>query len=163
MSLSLKDALKHKHELFAVELEKSKAVVEEWRTAVDALFDQLVAWLEIADPEGIIKVARGTREVNEPGLGRYSIPDLNLRAFGSWVGAIPKARTMFRRAAPPQVNAPEDSAGRVDITDEIRRYVLYRFSRDDNDAWFIHDIALDNGLQPLTAERFESALLSYFR
>jgi len=161
--LSLKEVLKRKRDEFAEQDEKNKHIIGEWLIAVAALFDQLEAWLKVADPEGRIKAERGTREVNEPGLGRYSIPDLNLRAFGIWIGAIPKAGVTIRTAKPMQPGADQRATGRVDITNGIRRYVLYRFPSGDNDEWFIHDIALDKGLQHLTAERFESVLLSYFR
>jgi len=164
MSQSLKEVLKRKHDEFAEQDEKNKDIIGEWLIAVAALFDQLEAWLKVADPEGIIKADRGTREVNEPGLGRYKVADLSLRAFGSWVGVIPKARLTVKTAKPKQSAAPERATGRVDITDEIRRYVLYRFTDENgDDAWFMDDVASNDDLKPLTAERFESVLLSYFR
>ena len=102
-------------------------------------------------------------EVTEPGLGRYSISRWNLQAFGKWVGLIPKARKTVKRAAPQQTGAPEQATGRVDITNEIRRYVLYRFGNGTDEQWFMDDTAANSELQPLTADRFESALLGYFQ
>jgi hypothetical protein len=163
MTTSLKDSLKQKATLYAAESEKNRAVIVEWRQAVDRLFTQLEAWLVNADPEGIIRHSRDPIEVTEPGLGQYTVSRLSLRAFGKWVGLIPKARKTVKRAAPQQKGAPEQSTGRVDITDEIRRYVLYRFPEGSEDRWFIDDTAANSELQPLTAERFEAALLSYFQ
>ena len=163
MTPSLKDFLKQKATVYAAESEKNRAVIMEWRAAVDRLFTQLEGWLVNADPEGIIRPTRDPIEVTEPGLGRYSISRLNLQAFDKWVGLIPKARKTVKRAAPQQKGAPEQATGRVDITDEIRRYVLYRFPEGTEDQWFIDDTAANSELQPLTAERFEAALLSYFQ
>ena len=49
------------------------------------------------------------------------------------------------------------------MTDEIRRYVLYRFGQGADERWVIDDPAASGPPQPLTADLFESALLSYFR
>ena len=163
MSTSLRDFLKQKAALYATEDEKNKLTIEEWQGAVDGLFTRLENWLIAADPERIIQRERSQIEVNEPGLGRYSISRLNLQAFGKWVGLIPKARKTVKRAAPQQQGAPERATGRVDITDEIRRYVLYRFRQGEEEQWFIHDTTSDGEMQPLTAERFESALVGYFQ
>ncbi len=163
MSTSLRDFLKEKATLYAAESEKYRHIIEEWQAAVDRLFTQLEAWLAAADPEGIIHRERGETEVAEPALGRYRIFRLNLQAFGKWVGVIPKARKTVKRAPPRQNGAPEQATGRVDITDEIRRYVLYRFGQGADEKWFIDDTAAGSELQPLTADRFESALLNYFQ
>jgi len=163
MSTSLREFLKQKATLYAAESEKNRELIEEWQAAVERLFTLLEGWLRAVDPDGFIEHERSQIEVAEPGLGRYPISRLNLRAFGNWVGLIPKARKTIKTASPPQGDVPERATGRVDITDEIRRYVLYRFTRDDRDEWYIDDTATDSGLQPLTPERFESALLSYFQ
>src|SRR5437762_10008319 len=127
MTTSLKDFLKQKAALYAAESEKNRLIIEEWQAAVDKLYNQLEAWLAGADPEGFIRRERSQIEVTEPSLGRYPISRFNLRAFGKWVSLIPKARKTIKRAHPPQKGASEEATGRVDITDEIRRYVLYRF------------------------------------
>jgi hypothetical protein len=164
MATSLRELLKQKAATYAAETEKNKEVIDEWCEAVDKLYERLREWLRAADPEGIINAEPSQIEVSEPGLGRYQISRLNLRAFGKWVGLIPKARKTIKKANPRQDRAPEQATGRVDITDEIRRYVLYRFpSHEADDSWFIEDTATNSAPQPLTPERFESALLSYFR
>jgi len=163
MTTSLRDFLKQKAALYAAESEKNRADIEEWQAAVERLLAQVEGWLATADPEGIIRHTRDQIEVTEPGFGRYSISRLNLRAFGKWVGLLPKARRTVKRAAPQQKGAPAQATGRVDITDEIRRYVLYRFSHGTDEQWCMDDTATNSDLQPLTAERFEAALLSYFQ
>ena len=71
---------------------------------------------------------------------------------------------------------PQRAEGRVDITDELRRYVLYRFREDGRDVWVID--GLDRGYEekpgqiqyiprseqrPLDREAFERALMSYLQ
>ena len=163
MATSLREFLSQKSAIYAAESEKNQILIEEWQGAVDKLFIQLHEWLTAVDPERIIRLEYDQIEVREPSVGRYKIARLNLRAFGKWVVLIPKARKTIKRAAPPQQRAPEQATGRVDITDEIRRYVLYRFTRDGIDEWFIDDSATTSEMLPLTPERFEAALLSYFQ
>jgi hypothetical protein len=84
-------------------------------------------------------------------------------------------------AKPPQKNAPERAEGRVDITDELLRYVLYRFRQEDGrNVWMIDGLgrAYDAAEKtwpgqveyipraepkPLEQETFEKALMSYLR
>jgi hypothetical protein len=160
MSTSFKDFLRERAEKYQAELRAGKAGVEEWRSAVERLFDQLRAWLTESDPERtIFEVKTNKQEITEPGLGHYRIPRLDIHAFGKWIGIIPKARKTVGRATPPQTSAPTRAAGRVDITDEIRRYVLYRYSEDGRDAWVIDD--LESEPSRLDQAAFEKALKSY--
>ena len=159
---SLGDLLQQKAASYAAETLKNKQLIDEWQAAIDALFTHLRNWLEASDPSGILQIEVNKVDVNEPNVGRYEVPRLDIRAFGKWVGIIPKARKTIKTAQPPQVGAPERATGRVDITDEIRRYVLYRFSRETGDEWCIEGPA-DDSCAPLTREQFEEALTSYFR
>jgi hypothetical protein len=161
MSTAFREFLLRQAEKHQAEVRAGQVSVEEWRQAVERLFAQMRAWLAESDPEGNLQIKEGKREVTEPGLGRYEIPYLDLRAFGKWIGIIPKARKTVGTAMPPQRSAPERAAGRVDITDELRRYILYRFREDGRDVWLIDD--LNSGPKPLDQEAFEKALMSYLR
>jgi hypothetical protein len=139
-----------------------KGMVEEWRTAIEKLFDQIRGWLAESDPDGIIQIEQKEHELIERGLGRYRVPRLDLRILDKWIVIIPKARKTVGSAKPPQRSAPERAAGRVDITDETRRYVLYRFPQDGaEDVWLIDDLGSEP--RPLDRQAFEMALLSYIR
>lgn len=161
MSATFTDFLLKQKEKHLAEVRAGKATVEDWRDAVERLFGQIRAWLAESDPEGIIQIKEGKHETSEPSLGQYEVPRLDLRAFGKWVGIIPKARKTVGIATPPQRQAPERAVGRVDMTDELRRYVLYRFRDGDRDVWVIDD--LNSGSKPLDQDSFEKALMSYFR
>jgi hypothetical protein len=158
-------------------------IIDEWRAAIERLFVQIRQWLKESDPEGFIEIEEKQQDVREPGLGYYRVPRLDLRAFGKWIGIIPKARRTVATAQPPRKSAPERAEGRVDITDELRRYVLYRFREEGRDVWLV------DGLEPgyedsekawpgqvqykppanirppklLDREAFEKALMSYLR
>lgn len=140
-----------------------KAVVDEWRTAIERLFAQIRGWLADSDPDGIIEIKQGEQELSEEGLGRYRVPRLDLRAFDKWIGIIPKARQNVGAARPPQKSAPARAAGRVDLTDEVRRYVLYRYHEEGaEDVWLIDDFRWETP-KPLGQQAFEAALMSYLQ
>lgn len=163
MSTTLRDFLKQKAVLYEAESRTNQATIEEWKSALDRLFDQIETWIVASDPDHVVSVERSPIEISEPGLDDYRVTRMDLRAFGKWVGMIPKARKTVKRASPQQAGAPEQATGRVDMTDEIRRYVLYRFRQGADECWFIDDVALNGEMQPLTASCFEAALMSYFK
>jgi hypothetical protein len=159
---SFSDLLQKKQESYEAEAAVNREIIDEWVQAIRKLFDQFRGWLKVSDPTKILQVEERMAEVNEPNVGRYQAPRLDIRAFGKWVGVIPKALKTVGSARPPRSGAPAHATGRVDITDEIRRYVLYRFEGDSGDAWFIESPSSD-ALEQLTQDRFEEALMSYFQ
>lgn len=159
---SFSELLQKKKESYDAEATKNKEIIDEWVQAVGKLFTQFRSWLAVSDPTQILRVEEAKTDVNEPNVGRYQAPRLDIRAFGKWVGIIPKARKTVGTARPPQSGAPAQATGRVDITDEVRRYVLYRFGLNDEDSWFIEGPSSDSP-QKLTEELFEEALMSYFQ
>src|SRR5207244_2393519 len=106
MSTTFKDFLKQQADKHQAEATAGKEIVEEWRAAVEQLFAQIRAWLKESDPNGLIEIKEGKQEITEPGLGQYSVPRLDFRAFGKWIGIIPKARGTVSVAHPPQKSAP---------------------------------------------------------
>jgi hypothetical protein len=161
MNTVFRDFLRQQAEKHQAEASAGKATVDEWRAAIERLFGQLREWLQQSDPEGFIEIKEGQQDITEHGLGRYRVPRLDLRAFGKWIGIIPKARGTARTAHPPRKSAPERAIGRVDITDELRRYVLYRFQEGDREVWLIDD--LESQPRLLDQDAFEKALMSYLR
>lgn len=141
--------------------EKREAIVAEWADALQKLYGTVRGWLSASDPDGILTLEETLWEVSEEGLGSYKVPRLDIRGLGRLVWLVPKARYTVATAHPPQSAAPQRAAGRVDLSNEIRRFVLYRFTTDSGDQWFIDD--QKNPPQPLTQEAFETALMSYLR
>jgi hypothetical protein len=143
--------------------QSGKAVVEEWRQAIEKLFERFKAWLADSDPEHFIRIETVEHQMSEKGLGRYQVPALHLSFFGKNIFIIPKARNTVGSAHPPQSKAPQRASGRVDITDEVRRHVLYRFRQENGeDLWLIEDPAGETP-QPLDQQLFEKVLMSYLR
>jgi hypothetical protein len=177
MSTTFGEFLEQQAQKYQAEVGDGKAIVDEWRSAIERLFAQLRQWLNESDPKGHIEIEERQQEITEPGLGRYRVPRLDLRALGKWIGIIPKARRTVGTAQPPRKSAPERAEGRVDITDELRRYVLYRFREGDHDVWLIDGLERGyeekamSGIVPpprseprvLDQEAFEQALMSYLR
>jgi hypothetical protein len=181
MSTRFREFLQQQTHRHRAEAELGKAELDEWRAALERLFSRIREWLKESDPDGVIEIEEGEQRIREPGLGNYRVPRLDLRAFGKWIGIIPKARKTVGTATPPQKSAPQRAEGRVDITDELRRYVLYRFRDNGRDSWLIE--GLDVGGQdasektwpgeiryiprseprPFDQEAFERALMSYLQ
>lgn len=155
------ELLVQQRETYKAESAKNQEMIQEWLQAIDKLLEQICGWLEAADPERILQVEKDNTEMHEPNLGHYLAPRLIIRAFGKRIGIIPKARKTVGTARPPRPGAPAHATGRVDITDEIRRYVLYRFDGEDDNSWFIENPS-DGSLRLLTQELLEEALMSYF-
>jgi hypothetical protein len=161
MSTAFRDFLRQQAEKHQVEDATRQAIIDEWQTAIERLFLQMREWLKESDPEGLVEIKENQQDVTEPGLGRYNVSRLDLRAFGKWIGIIPKACRTVSTAKPPQKSVPERAAGRIDITDELRRYILYRFQEDGRDVWLVDDLKSEP--KPLDQEAFEGALMSYLR
>ena len=139
-----------------------KGTVDDWREALEKLFGKIRSWLAESDPDGIIHIEQRDHDLSEQGLGHYRVPRLDLQIMGKWIGIIPKARKTVATATLSQGSAPERAAGRVDITDETRRYVLLRFPQQGADElWLIDD--LGSGPRPLDQKTFEQALMSYLQ
>jgi hypothetical protein len=161
MSNSFTDFLREQAAKHDAEAKANQSTIDEWRASVGRLFRQLRDWLSTSDPDHIIHAEEKDHEVTEPGLGRYAVPRLDLRILGKWIGIIPKVRKTIGTTRPPQKTAPERAAGRVDITDESRRYVLYRFAEGGGDLWLIDDLRSEP--KPLDQAAFEEALKSYLQ
>ncbi len=139
---------------------KAEAVINEWREAVSRLLGQIRTWIKEADPDGILSIQEGERELNEQGLGRYTVPKLNICGLGTWVGVLPVSRYVVPPSSSKR-DASGPDAGRVDMTDEARRHVLYRARENGQDVWYID--GPDGWPGVFDRGAFEAALMSYLR
>jgi hypothetical protein len=121
---------------------------DEWITAVRRLIDQLRAWLAESDPRGVLDVVQVEIERAEPDLGAYTIPGLRISVGDSAVQVIPVGRNVVGTVFPPG-DAGIRAEGRVDITDGVRRHILYRTLNNGQDRWY----ALDEHLQAVPLDR----------
>lgn len=134
---------------------EQRARREEWIAAVGRLLGQLRTWLAEADPAGVLEVLPMEVEKAEPGLGIYRIPSLKISLGGAAVEVVPVGRNVIGTVG-PQGDVGIRAEGRVDITDGIRRYILYRTLNDGQERWY----ALDERFQatPLDRGRLEGML-----
>lgn len=88
---------------------------EEWVSEVKSLMDQLAAWLEPAEEEGLLRVERRTVELNEEHLGRYDAAALDV------VTLVPGSRSVQIR---PVAALIVGGRGRVDLSCAAKRYKL---------------------------------------
>ena len=80
---------KYLHEQ-APKKKRGQELIAEWLPAIDALFTDIKKWLKESDPDSVIDIELSHQEVNEPGVGSYIAPRLNLNVLGKWIGIIPK-------------------------------------------------------------------------
>ncbi|MBV9122251.1 MAG: hypothetical protein JO112_02685 [Planctomycetes bacterium] len=121
---------------------------EEWIAAVSRLMEQLRTWLAEADPAGVLEIVPMELEKAEPGLGSYRIPGLKINLGEAGVQVVPVGRNVVGIVG-PQGEVGVRAEGRVDITDGIRRYLLYRTFKDGQEQWF----ALDEHFQAAPLDR----------
>ncbi len=111
---------------------------EEWIAAVGRLIGQMRGWLAESDPAGVLEVLPMEVERAEPGLGTYRVQSLKVRLGESAVEVMPVGRNAVGTVAPSGEIAMH-AEGRVDITDGVRRYILYRTLKDEREGWFVLD------------------------
>jgi hypothetical protein len=180
MSTAFKDFLRAQAAKEHAEIMQGKAIVDDWRAAIERLFAQIRAWLKESDPDGLIEIKENKQEIREKGLGYYVVPRLDLSAFGKWIGIVPKVRGMAVAGEPTQSTAPGRAFGRVDVTDELQRYVLHRVHENGQEVWLIEGLDIGgrdaaerrpgevryfprSELMRLDQATFEKALMSYLQ
>ena len=127
---------------------------DEWISAVARLLDRIEAWLREADPEGLLD--RIPLEFNkaEKGLGAYKIQGMQIGMGDLSVQVIPVARNVV--GSPRTMGDGAQLAGRVDISDGIKKYVLRRVLKDGAESWEVLDEHF--GADLLDRTRLESIL-----
>lgn len=128
---------------------------EEWMQAVGRLTGQLRGWLAESDPTGVLDVVPVEMEKAEPGLGTYRVPGLKISLGAASVEVVPVGRNVVGVVG-PHGDVGVRAEGRVDITDGVRRYILYRTLQGGQETWH----ALDDHFQaaPLDRARLEGIL-----
>src|SRR5436190_1422248 len=98
---------------------------DEWVTAVGRLIEQLRSWLTESDPAGVLDVVPIEIERTEQALGIYTVPGLKISLGEAAVQVVPVGRNVVGIVG-PQGDVGIRAEGRVDITDGVRRFILYR-------------------------------------
>lgn len=134
---------------------------QEWLNALEALYGQLHAWVRQDDPQEIMKIWRASETIEEEELGFYQAPSLRFVLHHHLVAAKPVARNVIgpgRGGSLPYIKGE----GRVDLTDGVRKWHLYRVRGTENQhRWVI--VAQDQlTFKDLDKATFEDALQRLF-
>jgi hypothetical protein len=118
----------------------------EWLRAINGLLDQIRDWLRAADPENLLETVTYEVQRAEGPLGIYDAPAIKIRLGTDEVDIVPvgryaigplPARTMKTLLGIEGTDGPP--AGRVDITNGERKYILLRDVSTDHDRWYAVD------------------------
>ncbi len=110
----------------------------EWIAALDQLYEQIIGWIRESDPEGILVIERMELERSEPSLGTYAAPALKISLGDAAVRVVPMGRDTHRTFRDDQ-GCDHRYEGRVDFTDGLRKYILYRAADDGPPQWLVLD------------------------
>jgi hypothetical protein len=124
----------------------------EWIAALDQFREQVTSWIRESDPEGLLIIERMEIERTEPRLGTYTAPALKISLGDAAVRVVPMGRDV-RGSYRNEEGTECPYEGRVDITDGLRKYVLYRVADDEGlQGWVVSG---DSG----SPKRFDRAQL----
>ncbi len=140
-----------KQEQEEAEVRQRKARKEEWVGAVGRLIGKFRTWLQEADPAEALEVAALNLDKAEQGLGEYRAPGLEVRLAEAAVQIVPVARNVVGTVGLPGGGGLR-AEGRVDATNGLRKYTLYRTLKDGKERW--HVAGADFELSPLDQDRF---------
>jgi hypothetical protein len=134
---------------------------EEWVAAVERLIRQIEGWLREADPEKVLEVERTAVELGERQLGRYTAPGLTITLGSERAQVRPGTRYGMGPMSDDGLTRGR-SQGRVDLTDGVQTYRLYRYVEPGEEWWVIVD---DEHYIPKRFDRpaFEAALVSLLK
>src|SRR6266536_5609920 len=118
------------------EIEGADEMRKEWLAALGRLMEQLRQWLAEADPDGVLEVVPREYELIEARLGRYLAPGLVLRLGARQVEVKPGLRTGSSLPGPGPYKE-RLAAGRVELANDLRTYVLYRKRDETGEKWLI--------------------------
>lgn len=118
----------------------------EWLVAIGGLLDQIREWLRIADSGNFLEIVPYEVERVEGRLGIYDAPALKIRLGTDEVDVVPVGRYAIGPLPAQTLNSAlgiegtdGPAAGRVDITNGERKYLLLRDGSTGQDRWYAFD------------------------
>lgn len=136
---TLQDFLKQRADhLHASSSEKMK-IQNEWIQAVNRLLTQIKQWLKDADQPGILNIFEESVDRRESGVGVYEVHSLRIRLEAQEVCVIPIARNVLGPVSSSGTIHKGKSFGRVDMTNGVSKFLLFRTEVEPSDRWIIVD------------------------
>jgi hypothetical protein len=114
---------------------------EEWIAALRHLYDSIAAWLVEADPGHLLKMSvYDELDHFDSTFGPYAAPIMKISLGRAEVHIKPVGRRVigFARVTPGEKSRIE---GRVDISNGVRKYILYRMidTESGQETWCVPD------------------------
>jgi hypothetical protein len=156
---SLKEFLASEAEKLRSEQSEGLTKREEWIAAVDRLLGQIKDWLGQADTKQILMIDESPLRLREQGIGTFEMPSLTIGLGPREVHVKPVARHALAPLRSSDMTHLPRAYGRVDMTNGLDRYMIFRTEREPEDRWTIVE---QNGplVKPFDQYSFESAFQS---
>ena len=138
-----------------------KAAKLDWQRAAQDLVHQMVEWLKVADPEGLLRVRQVDHAFEDYDLGRHVIKGLEVTFGRSTLRIIPSHLDVVGVIQVPGETSRRRIEGRFEFDNGTERRSLYRVKVADRDTWlwWTH-----GGVgQPFDRESFEATVVSQLR
>ncbi len=135
---SLKDYIASQAQKLRIEESQAGHRRDEWVGAVDRLNGRIKAWLTDADPEHkILAVSEVPCQLREEGIGSYEARGLIISAGRRELRVEPIARNVVGPLSSTGVIHVSRAYGRVDLTDGLEKFMIFRVEKDPEDRWSI--------------------------
>jgi hypothetical protein len=155
--VSLKEFLASEAEKLRSEQAEALTKRQEWIASVDRLIARIKDWLAQADTKRILMIEEAPLRLSEQGLGTYEIPSLTIGLGPREVRIKPVARFVATPMRSTGIIFVPRVHGRVDMTDGLDKYLIFRVETEPQDRWSI--IKQESSrLEPFDENSFASAL-----
>ena len=135
---SLKDFIASQAEKFRNEESQAADKRSEWVAAVDRLNQRIKDWLTYADPDhAILEVRETPCQLREEGIGSYEARGLLISLGRREIRVEPIARNVAGPLSSTGVIHVSRAYGRVDLTDGLQKFMIFRVERVPEDRWSI--------------------------
>jgi hypothetical protein len=153
---SLKEYLAEQADKIRDQEQEAARKRDEWVAAVDRLIAQMEDWLGQADQGQILQIQERRFPIREEGIGAYEAQGLAIGLGPRQVRVEPVARNVAGPLSATGVIGMSRAYGRVDMTDGLKRYMIFRVEKEPEDRWRIVE---QDGfqMQPFDRQSFESA------
>jgi hypothetical protein len=132
---------------------------DEWLASLNRLFAQIRNWIHEADTGSVLFLKTGYMPKREVGIGNYEVPYLWIELGPREVRIEPVARTVAGPTSLTGVIHVPRAYGRVDLTNGLSKYMLFRVEKEPEDRWNI--IEQDSyQMRPFDRTSFEEAFQS---
>jgi hypothetical protein len=132
---------------------------DEWLASLKRLFSQIRTWIEEADTASVLTLRSGYVQKREVGIGSYDVPALWIELGPREVRIEPVARNVAGPTSLTGVIHVPRAYGRVDMTNGLSKFMLFRSEKEPEDRWKIIE---QDGYQmrPFDRASFEETLQS---